>query len=177
MVGEAFTTRLTLVRDIEKAVSLYHVVDQCPAGQVIVAADIKDTFLIGVNLLTRAVNKGVAGFIVDAKNRDVADIRKLPMPVFGQGTGVKVLPTQLKPHCETKVPIDFGGAKIYPGDIVVGDDDGVVIIPRNRLDEVLYQIELVADVEHEIAAVNRDRKDLPVEDFLKVLSKKKKPRT
>jgi regulator of RNase E activity RraA len=177
MAGEAFTTRLTLVRDIEKPVSLYHVVDQCPAGQVIVAADIKDTFLIGVNLLTRAATKGVAGFIVEAKNRDVADIRKLPMPVFGQGTGVKVLPTQLKPHCETKVPIDFGGAKIYPGDIVVGDDDGVVIIPRNRLDEVLYQIELVADVEHEIAAVNRDRKDLPVEAFLKVLSKKKKPRT
>jgi regulator of RNase E activity RraA len=87
-----------------------------------------------------------------------------------------VLPTQLKPHCETGLPIDFGGARIYPGDIVVGDDDGAVIIPRSRLDEVVYQIELVADVEHEIAAVNRDQKDMPVEDFLKVLSKKKKPR-
>jgi 4-hydroxy-4-methyl-2-oxoglutarate aldolase len=173
MVGEAFTTRLTLVRDVDMPISFYHVVDQCPPGQIIVAADIKDTFLIGVNLLTRAANKGVAGFIVEAKNRDVADIRKLSMPVFGQGIGVKVLPTQLKPHCETRVPIDFGGAKIYPGDIVVGDDDGVVIIPRGRLNEVLYQIELVADVEHEIAAVNKNNPNMKVTDFLAILAKKK----
>jgi len=176
MVGEAFTTRLTLVRDVEKPLSLYHVVDQCPVGQVIVASEIKETFLIGVNLLTRAANKGLAGFIVEAKNRDVADIKKLSMPVFGQGTGVKVLPTQLKPHCEIQVPIYFGGAKIYPGDIVVGDDDGVVIIPKNKLDEVLYQIELVADVEHEISTINRDQKNMPVEDFLKALGRKKNPR-
>ena len=173
MVGEVFTTRLTLVRDVEKPVSLYHVIDQCPAGQVIIAADIKETFLIGVNVLTRAANKGIAGVVVEAKNRDIAGIRELSMPVFSQGTGVKVLPTQLKPHCETKVPIDFGGAKIYPGDIVVGDDDGVVIIPRDRLDDVLHQVEHVADVEHEIAALNRDQKNMPVDDFLKTLAKKK----
>jgi regulator of RNase E activity RraA len=176
MVGEAFTSRLTLVRDMEKPVSMYHVVDQCPAGQVLIISEIKETFLVGLNVSTRAANKGIAGWVVDAKNRDVADIRNLSMPMFSLGTGVKVLPTQLKPHFETKIPVYFGGAKIYPGDIVVGDDDGVVIIPKEKLDAVLYQVELVADVEHEVVALNRDQKTMPVEDFLKVLARKKTPR-
>jgi regulator of RNase E activity RraA len=58
----------------------------------------------------------------------------------------------------------------------VGDDDGVVIIPKEKLDAVLYQVELVADVEQEVVALNRDQKTLPVEDFLKAIGRKKYPR-
>ena len=176
MVGEAFTVRLTLVRDVENPKNLYDVVDQCPAGQVLIASDIKETFLIGVNLLTRAANKGVEGVVLEAKNRDVADIRKMSMPVFSQGVGVRFHPTTLKVHCETSLPIDFGGAKIYPGDIIIGDDDGVVIIPRSRLDEVLYQVENVAEVEKELSAANRDKPDMSLADFAAILEKKKKLR-
>jgi regulator of RNase E activity RraA len=87
-----------------------------------------------------------------------------------------VLPTQLKPHCETGLPIDFGGARIYPGDIVVGDDDGAVIIPRGRLDEVVYQIELVAQIEKEVTIVNKDNPNMSLPDFLAILDRKKIPR-
>ncbi len=177
MVGEVFTAQLTLVREVDKPKSLYHVVDECPPGQVMVVSDIHDTFLIGENVLTRASNKGLAGVVVEAKNRDIEGIRALPMPVFSQGVGVKVLPATLKVHCETQVPIDLGGAKIYPGDVIVGDSDGLVIIPGKRLEDVVYQVEMVAEVEREVGNANKEKPDMPVEDFLKIIAKKKIPRT
>jgi regulator of RNase E activity RraA len=181
MVGEAFTARLTLVRDINNVPSynpagLYQVVNECPSGKVLVISDIHDTFLIGANVMTRAANKKIEGVVVEARNRDVAEVRKLPMPVFSQGVGIKVLPATLKVVCETKVPIDLGGAKIYHGDIVLGDDDGLIVIPRDRLDDVIYQLEMIADVEKEASAANRDLPGMSVEDYTAIIAKKKKLR-
>jgi regulator of RNase E activity RraA len=181
MVGEAFTARLTLVRDINNVHSynptnLYQVVNECPPGKVLVVSDIHTTFLIGANVMTRAYNKQIEGVVVEARNRDAAEVRKLPMPVFSQGVGIKVLPTTLKVICETKVPIDLGGAKIYPNDIVLGDDDGVIVIPRDRLEDVIYQLQMIADVEKEASTANRNQPNMSVENYMAIIAKKKKLR-
>ena len=58
----------------------------------------------------------------------------------------------------------------------MGDGDGLVIIPKNRLDEVIYQMEMVAEVEKEVGKANKEQKDMPIDDFLKIIAKKKTPR-
>jgi regulator of RNase E activity RraA len=176
MVGEAYTSKMILLREAELPLSLYHVVDQCPQGHVLVASNINDLLLVGINVMTRASNKGIAGVVVEAKNRDADELRELPMPVFSQGVGVRIPPVPMKIHYETQIPIDICGAKIYQGDIIMGDSDGVVVIPRSKIDEVIYQVEMIKEVEREIAQANRDHPDMPVDEFLKILAKKKVPR-
>lgn len=176
MVGQAYTVRLERVRKDEPAYNAYDAVENCPAGHVLCIANIKETFLIGGNVMTLASNKGIAGVVLEASNRDVADTKKLPMPVFSQGVGAKVLPSDIRVTFNLDVPIEIGNGKIYPGDIVVGDDDGVVVIPLEELDNVLFQLEMVAEVEKEAAEALEKNLYSPVEFFHKIISKKKKPR-
>jgi len=176
MVGEAFPSRVTFHRKVEAPKTFYHVVSECPARCVLLLADVRDVYLIGGNMATRACNKGLSGVVVEAKNRDISDIRKLPMPVFSQGVGIEMTPPPLPPSIEINIPVDIGGAKVNPGDIVVGDEDGVLVIPRERLDDVIYQVEMVAAVEKELSDSHKNQPVLPVDDFLKIMAKKKKPR-
>jgi 4-hydroxy-4-methyl-2-oxoglutarate aldolase len=170
------------VRDVKDipgynaALGIYGVVNNCPKGEVLIISGIHETLRIGANLMTRASNKGIKGVVVEACNRDAAEIRNLPMPVFSQGVAIKMVPPNLKIAFEEKLPIDFGGAKIYPGDIILGDNDGVIVIPKERLDDVIYQLEMIAEVEREASAANRDKPDMSVEDYTAIIAKKKKLR-
>jgi len=172
MVGQAFTARLTRLRKNEPAINAYQLVDQCPEGKVLIIANIKETFLIGGNVVTSASNKGIAGMVIEAKNRDIADIRPLPMPVFSHGVGVKVLPSPIKVSFEYGMPIEMGGGKIYPDDIIMGDDNGVIVIPSEHLDEILYQLEMIVEVEKEAAAALKENK-MDMDEFAKIIAKKK----
>lgn len=91
----------------------------------------------------------LGGLVVDGVIRDIIDIKKLNFPVFCKGTtvssGGKTGPG------ETNVPISCGGASVNPGDIIVGDVDGVVVIPKEKAENVLDGAEkkLKADDERE----------------------------
>ena len=78
---------------------------------------------------------GVAGVVIDGSVRDLQEIRESRFPVFCKG----VVPAG--PHKgwgdSINIPIQCGGVPVNPGDIVVGDDDGVVVIPKNEAEEVL----------------------------------------
>ena len=173
VVGVAYTSELVLEREPKEQINVYEVVDRCPKGHVLVWAGFGKALVLGENLMTRASNKGLGGVVADAKCRDIKGIRKLPMVVFSEGFSTKLQPTYLKINFKLEQPVSLNGATIHTGDVVVGDDDGVVVIPREKFDDVFHQIEMIAEVENEVSAANREKPDMPVKDFIKLVSKKK----
>jgi 4-hydroxy-4-methyl-2-oxoglutarate aldolase len=142
---------------------------QCQAGDVLVAATggFTGAAVVGDLLLGIAHNRGAAGFVSDGLVRDRADLEALGLPVFALG---------LTPNSPGRngpgtvgLPIVCGGVAVASGDIVVGDMDGVVVVPRVRIEETLANLDRVRAAE--AAMVERVRgglKDVAfVEDLLK----------
>lgn len=91
--------------------------------------------LIG-DLMTRAAKKqAIEGFVIDGLVRDVADLRELKLPIFC--TGAIPAGPDREGAGEINLPIACGGITVNPGDLIVGDDDGVVAVPRGKISEVL----------------------------------------
>lgn len=112
-------------------------------GQVIVVngGGYTDRALLGELIGERAVSKGIAGFAVDGAVRDAVDLGEINLPVFARSTS----PAGPYKNGPFKVgqPIAFGGVAVMPGDIVVGDSDGVVIIPANAAEQIAATAEAV----------------------------------
>ena len=120
--------------------------------------------LIGDLLVTQAKGRGVAGLLVDAAVRDVSDLRELGVPVWARWIRVQgATKTEVGTIDE---PIDVAGTAIRPGDHVVLDDDGAVVVRRERLDEVLaasrerLEKERVKRAQLEAGALSYDLDDL-----------------
>lgn len=103
-----------------------------PGDVIVIDADgVTDTAVIGDLWAACARRQGVAGIVVDGAVRDVAEIRGLGLPVYCKAS-VPNGPLKSGPG-DINVPIACGGLIVNPGDIVVGDDDGVVVVPRERI--------------------------------------------
>jgi len=89
----------------------------------------------GSILVTRLMKRGVAGVVTDGGFRDAAEIAKLGFPAFHHRPSA---PTNLTLHqaIEINVPIGCGDAPVFPGDIILGDQDGVIVIPAHLADEI-----------------------------------------
>jgi regulator of RNase E activity RraA len=145
MVGEAFTLRNIPSREDLDQVSVFQnaehpqrkAYDNVPAGQVLVIDCRGDTHAAsgGGILTSRLQIRGAAGLVSDGCLRDSDEIGQMDFPVYCSGPAA---PLNLARHhsVDINVPIGCGGVAVYPGDIVVGDVDGVVIIPRALADEV-----------------------------------------
>jgi RraA family protein len=98
--------------------------------------------LLGDRMAARAQERGVAGFVIDGAVRDAAALERLAMPVFSRA----VSPAGPGKHGpgSLNVPVAIGGVVVFPGDIVVADGDGVVIIPQAELAAVVEAAELAA---------------------------------
>jgi len=99
---------------------------------------------LGGILATRLQVRGCAGFVTDAGVRDTDYIAALNMPVY---VASRSAPTNLTKHhtVETNVPITCGKAPVYPGDVILGDGDGVMVIPLHLVDEI---VEEALEMEH-----------------------------
>lgn len=145
MVGEAFTLRYMPAREDRNPVSVFQnrahpqrkAVEECPPGAVFVIDSRKDprAASAGSILVTRLQVRGVAGVVTDGGFRDAAEIAKLDMPSFHVRPSA---PTNLTVHeaIDINVPIGCGDAPVFPGDVVVGDADGCVVIPAELADEI-----------------------------------------
>ena len=112
-------------------------VTRAPAGSVLVVdvGDVPDRGYWGEVLTTGALARGLGGLVIDGGVRDVDALERLGFPVFSRtvalrGAG-KTLPGTVG------LPVTVAGVEVAPGDWVVGDVDGVVVVPGDRLDEVL----------------------------------------
>ena len=89
----------------------------------------------GSILVTRLMKRGCAGIVTDGGFRDSAEIADLPFPSYHD---IPSAPTNLTLHqaLDINIPIGCGDVAVFPGDVILGDDDGVMVIPQNIVDEV-----------------------------------------
>lgn len=145
MVGPAFTLRYIPAREDRNPITVFRnadhpqrvAIETCPAGHVLVMDGRKDAraATAGSILITRLALRGAAGIVTDAGMRDAEGIGKLDMPAYFAKSSA---PTNLTLHeaLDINVPISCGDAPVFPGDIMVGDKDGVMVIPAHLADEI-----------------------------------------
>ena len=145
MVGEAFTLRYMPAREDLNPISVFldrdhpqrQAVEQCPEGAVLVIDSRKDARAASAGgiLVTRLMKRGVAGVVTDGGFRDSPDIAKLGFAAYHHRPSA---PTNLTLHqaIDINVPIGCGDAPVFPGDVIVGDAEGVIVIPAHMADEV-----------------------------------------
>lgn len=145
MVGPAFTLRYMPAREDLNPLAVFQdrqhpqrqAVERCPPGAVFVVDSRKDARAASAGgiLVSRLMKRGAAGVVTDGGFRDSPDIAKLGFPAYHQRPSA---PTNLTLHqaIDIDVPIGCGDTPVFPGDIVVGDAEGVVVIPAHLADEV-----------------------------------------
>jgi regulator of RNase E activity RraA len=145
MVGQAFTLRYIPAREDRNPITVFRnadhpqrvAVESCPEGWVLVMDGRKDARAAsaGSILVTRLAVRGCAGVVSDAGFRDVEGIGKLDMPAYCANASA---PTNLTLHeaLDINLPISCGDAPVFPGDVLVGDRDGVMVIPSELAEEI-----------------------------------------
>ncbi|MBV9654750.1 MAG: ribonuclease activity regulator RraA [Acetobacteraceae bacterium] len=145
MVGEAFTLRYIPAREDLNPITVFRdrqhpqraAIEQCPPGSVFVIDSRKDARAAsaGSILVSRLHQRGVAGIVTDGGFRDAAGIAALGIPAFHHRPSA---PTNLTLHqaVDVNVPIGCGDAPVFPGDVLLGDGDGVIVIPTHLADEI-----------------------------------------
>jgi regulator of RNase E activity RraA len=154
MVGEAFTLRYIPAREDLNPISVFQnpehpqrkAIETCPPGAVMVIDSRKDprAASAGSILISRLMQRGAAGIVTDGGFRDAPEIAGLAIPAYHKRPAA---PTNLTCHqaLDINVPIGCGDAPVFPGDVVVGDGDGVVVIPAHLADEIAAEaVEMTA---------------------------------
>ena len=154
MVGEAFTLRYIPAREDLNSISVFQdrahpqrkAVEDCPPGSVFVIDSRKDARAAsaGSILISRLMVRGVAGVVTDGGFRDSPEIAELPFPTYHHRPSA---PTNLTLHqaLDINVPIGCGDVAVWPGDVVVGDREGVLVIPAHIADEIASEaVEMTA---------------------------------
>ncbi|MDP9435854.1 MAG: RraA family protein [Actinomycetota bacterium] len=165
MVGRAHTVRCTT--------DLFAVLDALelarPGEVLVVETQGSPSAVAGELIATEAHRKGLAGIVVDGVCRDVAGLRRLPLPFYARGTrpdagGVAALG-------QRQVPVRCAGVEVRPGEVLFGDDDGVLVASDDEVQRALPQAREIQRREQEVLEHMRrggslfDRLDLsPVRD-------------
>ncbi len=154
MVGEAYTLRYIPAREDLNTIEVFKdrshpqrvAVEQCPAGAVLMIDSRKNprAASAGSILVSRLMARGVAGVVTDGGFRDSPEISALSIPAYHNRPSA---PTNLTLHqaLDINMPIGCGDVAVFPGDVVVGDGDGVVVIPKEIADEIAQEaVEMTA---------------------------------
>jgi regulator of RNase E activity RraA len=154
MVGEAYTLRYMPAREDLNTIEVFKnrdhpqrkAVEECPPGAVFVIDSRKDARAASAGgiLVSRLMKRGVAGIVTDGGFRDSPEIARLAIPAYHQRPAA---PTNLTVHqaIDINVPVGCGDAPVFPGDVIVGDGEGVVVIPAHLADEVAAEaVEMTA---------------------------------
>jgi len=167
MVGQAFTLRYIPAREDLNPISVFKnpkhpqrvAIEECPENAVLVIDSRKDcrAASAGSILITRLMKRGVSGIVTDGGFRDSKEIADLDFHAYHQKPSA---PTNLTLHqaIDINVPIGCGDVAVFPDDIIVGDSDGVMVIPAHLVDEVASEcIEMTLFEDFVLEKVNEGR--------------------
>ena len=154
IAGRAVTVRLVTKGDEEAKVHL--------GATAVVSADAGDVIVIDHNgrtdvagwggiLSTAARTKGVAGVIIDGASRDVDEARGLGLPLYGRAATPLTARGRIIEE-STNQPIEIAGVAVHPGDYVIADASGIVVVPAERVSEVVPEAERIVERETAMAA-------------------------
>jgi regulator of RNase E activity RraA len=145
MVGEAYTLRYIPAREDLNPITVFQdrshpqrkAVEECPPGAVLVIDSRQDARAASAGgiLVTRLMKRGVAGVVTDGGFRDSPEIATLAIPAYHRRPSA---PTNLTRHQAIDIngPIGCADVAVFPGDVLVGDAEGVVIVPAHLADEI-----------------------------------------
>ena len=150
MVGYAFTVRYIPAREDLNTLDVFKdpehpqrvAIEKCPKDHVLIFDSRKDTRAAsaGAILVTRLMIRGCAGVVTDGGFRDSAEIKNLGFPAYHARPSS---PTNLTLHqaIDINVPIGCGDVAVWPNDLVVGDQEGVIVIPNKIIEEVSEEVQ------------------------------------
>lgn len=159
IVGEAVTVLERAALVSQPPLHALQALDGAAPGAVVVIGmedpdGARNVAVWGGLMATAAVTRGLGGAVLDAGVRDVEEIRQMGFPVFSR----TVIPSTTVGRFVTvdrNVPVICGGVRVDPGDIVVGDTDGVVVVPRAHAAEVLQEAAGIEETERRMAEAIR----------------------
>ena len=154
MVGPAFTLRYMPAREDRNTLAEFRnpdhpqrkAIETCPPGHVLVMDSRKSAAAASAGdiLITRLMVRGAAGVVTDGGFRDAMNIARLDIPAYHSRPSSPTNLT-LNEAIDINVPIGCGDAPVFPGDILVGDDDSVIVVPAHLADEIAEEaIEMTA---------------------------------
>jgi regulator of RNase E activity RraA len=166
LVGRAVTAlaRPATAEQSTSTLATKHSVEMIDAAKpgevgVIVMEGTLDIAAMGNLMATAALERGMAGMVLDGAIRDMWDIRRMGLTVYARSKS----PRTTVGHYATvarNVPVDCAGVTVRPGDIIVADEDGVVVVPSERAEEVLKQAQAIDDRERGMYPFIRQFKSL-----------------
>jgi 4-hydroxy-4-methyl-2-oxoglutarate aldolase len=146
MAGPAFT----VVAEDDHLPVMTAIAEAAPGDVVVIATSGGSRAVFGELFATEAKRRGLAGLVVDGLCRDLRGLRRIGLPAFARGTTPRSgTAVSRAAHGATIV---CGGVEVSPGDIVFGDDDGLLIAPADRIAAALDTAELIARSERAILA-------------------------
>lgn len=133
VAGRAFTVKIPVGENL----SVLEAISKAKPGDILVVDAKGDQYraIAGDFVVGMAQTLGIGGLVVDGVIRDIVGVKALNYPVFSRGTTVAA--SSKAGVGEVNVPISCGGVPVNPGDIIIGDADGVVVIPQAREQEIL----------------------------------------
>ena len=170
IVGPAATALLRPILTTDKRnYPNYHlkVLDEAPPGSVLVYVLENGLHVSGIgNLMaTTAMVRGLAGAVIDGAARDIEEISRLGFPVYSRSVSPATVVGRFI-STAMQVPVRCGGVLVRPGDYIVGDSDGVVVVPMDKVGEVLELIHEYDNKESKMIPLIKETKSM-----LKALAK------
>jgi 4-hydroxy-4-methyl-2-oxoglutarate aldolase len=166
LVGRAVTSlaRPAPAAQATPALSVKHsveIIDEAKPGEVgvIVMEGTLDIAAMGNLMATAAVERGMAGMVLDGAIRDLWDVRRMGLTVYARSKS----PRTAVGHYATvakNVPVECAGVTVRPGDIIVADEDGVVVVPHDQAARVLKEAQAIDDRERGMYPFIREFKSL-----------------
>ena len=129
--------------------------EQCGAGDILVVdAGTTEHAVLGELFATEAIRRQMAGIVVYGLCRDTATLAQLPLPIYALGTTPRAAGATQVPL--TQQPVHIGDVEVRPGDILVGDDDGIAVLSQEELDAALAAAEEIQRREAAIRGAIQD---------------------
>ena len=143
--GPAFTVNMVPGDNL----ALHKAIYEAPKGSIIVAqTNSTDYAVSGGNVCAIAKGLGIKGFVIDGVVRDIKEVKELKFPIFARG--VHPMPGTKKAILPLNTPIVAGGIAVNPGDIIVADEEGVAVLPKDKADEIYEEAKKKLDDEKEM---------------------------